>query len=64
MKPEEYEALEEGDVIENKYNHTRKVVLTKRYASEPITQIAKLALKGQYAHWDVILKKVKDEPTS
>ena len=62
MSPEEYKFLEEGDVVENKYNHTRKVVLTKRYASEPITQIAKDALIHTYGNWNVVIKKVKNEP--
>ena len=64
MSPEEWQGLQEGDVIENKFNKTRKVILTSRYASEPITQIAKRAIAHTYGNWNIVIKKVieiKDE---
>lgn len=64
MTKEEYETLKEGDVVENQFNGTRKVILTSRYASEPITQIAKNGLIHTYQNWNIMLKKVvkEDEP--
>jgi len=62
MTKEDYEKLNNGDVIESVQTKSRYVVIHAKNAGEPLTQIKKDDIKTRIEQFNIIMKTLpKDE---
>jgi hypothetical protein len=62
MTKEEYQNLNNGDVLESVQTKSRYVVIHAKNAGEPLTQIKKDDIKTRIEQFDIVVKvQPKDE---